>query len=81
MDQLDRRGKRQHPVRRPIHGLGGCEREHRPDPLRRRQQRVAHRLLQSRYRGLGGEAQGLQVLLDLEPQMIGVGGGESGARH
>ena len=53
--------------------VGGGQRQHRPDPLAAGQQRVAHRLLEPGGGELVGEAQRLQVALDLGAQVLGVG--------
>ena len=52
----------------------GGQRQHRPDPLAAREQRVAHRLVKPGCRGLVGEAQRLEVPLDLGAQVVGVRG-------
>ena len=51
------------------------EREHRPDPLPARHQRVAHRLLEPRGGGLAREAQRVEVGVDLGAQVLRVDGG------
>src|SRR3954452_7515218 len=72
VDELDRRREREH--RFGIHAdcAGGGKREHRPDPLAAREQRIAHRLLEPGRFGVGGEAQLDEVALDRVAEVIGV---------
>ena len=46
------------------------ERQHRPDALSARQQRVAHRLVEHRRRRLVGEAKRREVILDQRSQVV-----------
>ena len=73
VDHLDRRGEREHLVRRAADRLGRGEREHRPDALAAGEQRIAHRLLEAGRAGLGGEAKPLEVGVDLLLELYGVG--------
>ena len=51
------------------------EREHRPDPLAARQQRVAHRLLEARRSsGSSEKRSAAEVALDLLAQVVGIAG-------
>src|SRR4029079_8876805 len=66
--------------RQPLRGraaerLGGREREHRADALAAGEERIAHRLLEPRGAGLGGEAKVLQICVDLVLKLCRVGGG------
>src|SRR6059058_4554452 len=51
------------------------------DPLAAREQAVAHRLFQAGGRGLFGEAQALEVVLDEGTQVVGVASGAQGRRR
>ena len=48
VDHLDRAGGRHGRLDRPAAGLGGQQHQHRPQPLARGQQAIAHRLAESR---------------------------------
>src|SRR5205807_578195 len=74
VDQLDRGGEREEVVQFVPQGLGGGEREHRPDALAARQKGVAHRLVEPGRRGLAREAQAVQVCVDAVLQVDRVGG-------
>ena len=80
VDELERRGQGQDPLRgtpdRPRRG----QRQHRADALAAGQQRIAHGLVEARSPRLVGEAQLAEIALDLGAQMLGVGG-HGGVRH
>ncbi len=80
VDQLDRDRQRKHPLGVAAERRGGRERQHRPDPLAAREQRVAHRLIEPLGRRLGRESQRLEIALDLGAQVLGIGRRRRGYR-
>ena len=73
VDQLERRRQRHHLVALVADRERGGDRQHRPDPLASRQQRVAHRLRQTGEVLLVGEAHLLQIRVDANAQVVGIG--------
>jgi hypothetical protein len=75
VDELDRARQRQDRGRVDADRPGRRHREHRADALAPREQRVAHRLLEARGpRGGAGEAQAVEMALDVGPERVGIPG-------
>ena len=77
VDELERGRERQHARRVAAERARGGQREHRPDALAAREQRVAHRLLEARGGGLAGEAQARRG----SPRPARAGGRGTGGRR